>query len=389
MGKKVLRVIGYVLCGLMLAVCIFLIITAAAFKSSDIVNVFGVNIFVVQTDEIPTAPRNSALIVQKCELSDVINGKLLLYTKGENKKPTTGYAKEYYAEDGVYYIKVLENGGEYTLPESDLVGRADYCSIVLGAIIGFVKSPFGIFCIAVLPCVALVLYDIIRAFAARRPLPEVVPQVKNMPSDDFVSPSGISVTDDGKGAYLRNSHKTGAGADEVLFSYTAKQRKTAPAQRPIIPLNDKKPEEQSEKTAASAEKSVKELLRYKDEMPQDRVIIRNKPEIPPEKADVPLKKPEKTAEISGFASSDSSDAFFTQSRVPQIGRQLPKTPQVTVDELREDEKSAAYPTRSSAKRSAQIIANKRVEDLMKDEDDSRDKSRYEVDDILSGLSNKH
>lgn len=381
MGKKVLRVIGYVLCGLMLAVCVFLIVTAAAFKSSDIVKVFGYNIFVVQTDEIPTAPRNSALIVKKCELSDVINGKLLLYTKGENKKPTTGYAKEYYAEDGVYYIKVQENGRDYTLPESDLVGRADYCSVLLGTIIGFVKSPFGMFCIAVLPCIALVLYDIIRAFAARRPLPEVVPQVKNMPSDDVVSSSGISVSDDGKGIYSGKNRKTGVAADEVLFSYTAKQKKPAPAQRPIIPLNDKKLDEQTAKTAASSEKSVKELMRFNAEMPQDRVVFRNRVE------DI-AEKPERTAELPEFAANEASDAFFTQSKAPQIGRQIPKKPQVSVDELREDEKNAAFPSRSSAKRSTQIIANKRVEDLMKDEDDIRDKTRYEVDEILSGLSNK-
>lgn len=388
MGKKVVRVIGYVLCGIMLAACIFLIVTAAAFRSSDIVNVFGYNIFVVQTDEIPTAPRNSALIVKKCELSDVINGKLLLYTKGENKKPTMGYAMEYYAEDGVYYIKVLENGREYTLPESDLVGRADYCSTVLGAIIGFVKSPFGMFCIAVLPCIALVLYDIIRAFAARRPLPEVVPQVKNMPDDNFVSPSGISVSDDGKGTYSRNSVKSGVGADEVLFSYAARQRKAAPAQRPIIPLTDKKPAEQETKTAASSAKSVEELVRFKVDMPQDKVVFRNKPEKNAEIATKHSEKTEKTAEIPDIGKNEASDAFFTQSKVPQIGRQIPKKPQISLNELHEEEKNTAFPTRSAAKRSTQIIANKRVEDLMKDDDDVRDKTRYEVDEILSGLSNK-
>ena len=126
MGKKVARVIGYVLCGLMLVICIIMIVTAAAFRSSDVVNIFGFNIYMVQTDDIQTAPRNSAVIVQKCELSDVITGKLLLYTKGEDKTPTMGYAKEYYAEDGVYYIKVMENGKDYTLPESDLVGRGSH-----------------------------------------------------------------------------------------------------------------------------------------------------------------------------------------------------------------------------------------------------------------------
>ena len=384
MGKKVARVIGYVFCGLMLVICIIMIVTAAAFRSSDVVDIFGFNIYMVQTDDIQTAPRNSAVIVQKCELSDVINGKLLLYTKGENKIPTMGYAKEYYAEDGVYYIKVMENGADYILPESDLVGRADYCSTVLGAIIGFAKSPFGMFCIAVLPCVALILYDIIKAFAAKLPPPEVIPQVKNMPEENFGNRSGISVSDDGKGTYSRNSVKSGKAADEVLFSYAAKQKKIEREQRPIIPLTDKKPSEPAAKKPAPVVKPITEndVNTFRVEIPSEKVTSRKKG------TEGAVKKREKTEELPIFRKDDTSDAFFTQSKVPQIGKQLPKK-KPAAEENRDEEKSAAFPTRTSSKRSSQIIANKRVEDLMKDDDDKRDKNRYEIDDILSGISNKH
>ncbi len=381
MGRKVARVFGYVLCGLMLAVCIVMIVTAAAFRSSDVVNIFGFNIYMVQTDEIQTAPKNSAVIVQKCELSDVITGKLLLYTKGEEKTYTMGYAREYYAEDGVYYIKVMENGGDYILPESDLVGRADYCSTVLGAIIGFVKSPFGIFCIAVLPCIALILYDIIKAFVAKMPPPEVIPQVKNMP-DEISSQTGISVSADGKGTYSRNAAKSGKVADDVLFSYAARQKKAEREQRPIMPLTDKKPSEPAPRKAAVVKPITEnDVNTFKVEIPSEKVTTRKK-------GTEGSPKREKTEELPIFQKNDASDAFFTQSKVPQISKHLPKKPSVP-EENRDEEKTAAFPNRTSTKRSSQIIANKRVEDLMKDDDDKRDKNRYEIDDILSGITNKH
>ena len=384
MGKKVARVIGYVFCGLILAVCILMIVTAAAFRSSDVVGIFGFNIYMVQTDDIQTAPRNSAVIVQKCELSDVITGKLLLYTKGEEKTPTMGYAKEYYAEDGVYYIKVMESSGDYILPESDLVGRADYCSTVLGAIIGFVKSPFGIFCIAVLPCIALILYDIIKAFVAKMPPPEVIPQVKNMPDEDFANRSGISVSSDGKGTYSRNTVKSGKAADDVLFSYAARQKKVEREQRPIIPLTDKKPSESASQKPAPVVKPITEndVNTFKVEIPSEMVTARKKG------TESASKKREKTEELPIFQKDDTSDAFFTQSKVPQISKLLPKK-QPAAEENRDEEKSAFPTTRTSSKRSSQILANKRVEDLMKDEDDKRDKNRYEIDDILSGFSKKN
>ncbi len=388
MGKKVVRVIGYVLCGLMLALCILMIVVSAAFGSSDVVGVFGYNIFIVRTDDVPTAPKDSAVIVQKCELNDVISGKLLLYTKSEDETPALGYAVDYFADNGVYYVNVLENGKEYTLPESDLIGRADYCSVALGAIIGFLKSPFGIFCAAVLPCIALILYDVLRAFAAKLPPPEVIPQVKNMPEDDPVRQTGISVSQDGKGTYSRNIVKSGAAADDVLFSYAARQKKVERNERPIIPLTDRNKIEQPvvrQNPKETVKSSSQSEIGFKIEpQPVSSAAAAKYIQQSIEK-NISDKTDEKTEELD---LTQKTDAFFTQSKVPQIRGLIPQKNQSNSEESRSSEQKT-YPARTSSKRSTQIIANKRVEDLMKDEDDKRDKNRYEVDDILTGLSNKN
>lgn len=380
MRNKVARIIGYVLCALMLIVCILMIVLSAAFKSSDIVNIFGTNIYLVQTDDVQTAPKDSAVIVRKCELSDVIRGKLLLYTKGEEKKPTLGYAKDYYAEDGVYFINILENGKDYILAESDLVGMANYSSVALGSIINFVRSPFGIFCIAVLPCIALILYDIIRAFAAKMPPPEVIPQVKNMPEDEVVSPVKISVSRDGKGTYSRNAGGENKAADDVLFSYAAKQKRSQRNQRPIIPLTDKKETEPTVKPISEIDvNKIKTAAKTPEKVAAGRYAQISAAENSVRSEE----NPAKTEEIPLFVKENDKDAFFSQSKAPQINRLIPKR-EKPVEEIQEEK----LPQRTSTKRSTQIIANKSVEDLMKDEDDRRDKSRYDVDEIISGLNKK-
>lgn len=364
----------------MLIVCILMIVLSAAFKSSDIVNVFGINIYLVQTDDVQTAPKDSAVIVKKCELSDVIRGKLLLYTKGEEKNPALGYAKDYYAEDGVYFINILENGKDYTLAESDLVGIANYSSVALGSIINFVKSPFGIFCIAVLPCIALILYDIIRAFAAKMPPPEVIPQIKNMPEDEVVSPVKISVSRDGKGTYSRNAGGENKAADDVLFSYAARQKKNQRNQRPIIPLTDKKETEPTVKPISEIDiNKIKTAAKTPEKVAAGRYAQASATE----NSVKPDENPAKTEEIPLFVKENDKDAFFSQSKAPQINRLIPKQ-EKPVEEIQEEK----LPQRTSTKRSTQIIANKSVEDLMKDEDDRRDKSRYDVDEIISGLNKK-
>jgi len=97
-----------------------------------------------------------------------------------------------------------------------------------------------------------------------------------------------------------------------------------------------------------------------------------------------IKKPEKKR----------SDAFFAQSEAPQIGRNL--TGKQTAKSSRSiidlEDALAAVPSRTArpeSRRSADILASKNRSDLITEDDDSRDKSRYEVDDILAGIEKRH
>ncbi len=246
MGKKIARGFGYFICVLLAAFCIFMIIVSAAFGSKGMMDIFGFNLYIAQTDEFDTVPLGSAVITRRCEPYELSENNLVLYTRGDNNEPALGYLDSAELSDGVYTLTVSDSSGQYSFAQGSLIGKAERTSVIAGAVISFALTPFGVCVMAVLPCVALVLYDIIRTVASKLPPPEVAPRVKNGDdgSDSGVSSgSGIAVNEDGKAAYSRkNKGKSPQEAKDVLFSYSGKQReqpkKDVPVrERPIIPLN--------------------------------------------------------------------------------------------------------------------------------------------------------
>lgn len=393
MNKKVFRVLGYVFCGLLICLCILLVIASSVFGAQKTVDVFGVNVFVVDNDDIPSAPKGSAVLVKKGSCADLEEGKLVLYLKADaGETPTLGYVKGLEARDGVYYVTVSYKDTDYEFPESMLIGRADYSSRFWGGVIGFIKTPLGIMLVAVLPCAALILYDIIRAAAANRPAPEVVPVVKNSDDEPPHSDIKLSVDTDGKARYAKDrSLKTLPKDNDVLFNYSGKQKsvkKELPKnERPIIPLTDKK----TQSAAPKPEISEKTGKVFDVRIPADDLSTADT-------STVQIELPsDRTAEIPTVGERKKNrDAFFAQ---PSAGRQAP--PQIGAQRrtgqpsapAEEPAPSAVRPKpeKTAGKRSTQIIASKSFDDLLSDDDDttySRSRTDKAVDDILAGLTRR-
>lgn len=400
--------VGYILCALLLVLCIVLIISAAAFGSAKTVKIFGFDLYIVEADGFEKAPKGSAVVVKKTTAYDLSAGKLVLYEKSNSSADCAlGYVTETNIVDGTYYITVTDDTNTVEVPESRLIGSADYSSSFVGGVINFIKTPFGVFCIAVMPCLALMLFDIIRSAASRMPEPEVEPQLKNR-REEVVTQKNISVKSDGNAAYSRNSAKKNVDASDVLFNYSQKAPKPQkPAERPIIPLTDRKIDDVQpiDISQNSVKKRVNpgSINRGEPITPENVGISRYIKNSKPAGAD---SDGSKTAELPDLkrelAKNDSKDAFFAQTaapapvvrmndpqtlpprkgQAPQIGRQLPK--RVSDDE----EEPVVKRPKTTGKRSTQILASKRVDDLISDDDDIRDKKRIKddvVDDIISGI----
>lgn len=421
MGKKISRGIGYAVCALLLILCILFIVTSSLFGARGAVDIFGFNIYIAETGEFEAVNEGSAVIVRRCEAYELEENSLILYMRGE--KPALGYMDGAEMKDGVYTVTVSDSEGQYSFEETDLIGNADMSSSILGAIIRFSKTGWGICVMAVLPCLALIIFEIIRAAAAKLPPPEVIPKVKNEREDPAASPVAISVKSDGRGAISRReSAMPASGADGVLFSYSGKQHapargntrpKIIPLSKPIAPpqktteqLLEKfaerravKPEPAREPPYPHREESAAAPTDIPDTL-SDRVIP-DIPEPPAERETNPVKtaavrgtpppvaarryldnavEPPKvsgaTAEIPELPKKSKNDAFFAQSQVPQIGRKAHR------GAIKPDADSY------SGRRSSVILAQKSRSELISDDDDSLDKGRYEVDDILAGLDKR-
>ena len=432
--RKFFRVIGYIICAILIILCIVLIISASAFGSQNSVNVFGANIYIVQKDNIPDISKGSAVIVKRCSASDLNENNMVLYMNGET--PDLGYVKSITRDENGLLTRVETGDMVYDVPEANVVGLAEYNSQILGAVISFIKTPLGVFCIAVLPCIALILYDILRAFAAKKPLPEIEPQVKNVPTaeDRTVYPassSKLSVNSDGKASYSRvKTQSSVKAADKVLFNYSAKQHnKLAPPiaeapksanlsaaekdkDTPKTPMaaalgsyvqNTKKPvpffkdntsnsgkepffikikDQNTDSGDENQYKPERNTVKKVTEKPNDSLLLK----------DILDKqtgsKPsgafgEKTAERPLVGRQNPNKAFFAQTSEPT------KPPQIGFFGKNETARDSARS--STGRRSSQILASKRVEDLISDDEDVHDRSRISetlIDDILSGMDKK-
>lgn len=407
LAKKFFRGVGYAVCVLLLVLCILLAVLAAGFGPQGTVELFGFDLFLVDTDDIETIPAGSVVIARECRPYDLEEGGMVLYNKSADNGsvPALGYVDEVRMDDGVYYITVSVGKDSCEFSERDLIGSAEKSSEFLGAVISFSRQPWGIFVIAFLPCAALIIYDIIRAAAARRPLPEVVPQVKNNApeSDEPASAPGISVKPEGSAAYSRSGGaRPAATADSVLFSYAGKQRRPD-----IIPLTDKKTT--SEKPAADIADKPADLSEkaeaVRDEVAFSSVSKSNAVSKSADKTTISAPIEAKryvdsaahtaTAELPVIPKKKASDAFFSQSDAPQIAPRRSASTEKNAravidleDALATAEERSHRAPRESGRRSAEILASKSVSDLITEDDDSLDKNRYEIDDILAGLDKR-
>ncbi len=428
------------MCVLLVVLCGVLAAASFAFGARGTVDAFGFNIYIAQTDEFESVSEGSAVFVKRCEPYDIEEGNLILYYSNE-LTPALGYTDDVRMVDGAYVITVSDGSGSHEIPRDAFVGRADSSSAFIGGFIRFARTPAGVLVMAVLPCAALVLYDIIRARRAQLPPPEVEPVYKNVDEDKPTSVTGISVKPDGNAEYSRRANAAPAAdksaADKVLFTYAGKQHSPAPKKPDIIPLTDRtaSPEAKPKDVpirltgptagvtnaagASNASNAANNTRAQSDRLP---VYPERKQEKKPAEASASVGKTPSsvaarryldnaaqsvstaTAELPELPKKSKSDSFFTQSDVPQIGRQKPAN-RALIDledalssARHEGEEASRHgetprqerPVRQreySGKKSAAMIAGMSSE-LFTDDDDSRDRERYEVDDILAGLEKR-
>ncbi len=422
MGRKIARGFGTAICVMLFVLCVLMIIVSAVFGSSGLVGAFGYNMFLCEHSDFEGLNSGAAVIVEQCEPYDLTEGNLILYTEsdeesGEPSEPVLAYLEAISMSDGVYTLTVSDaDGNESNISERLLVGKAGWSSDVLGGVISFITSPWGVCVMAVLPCLALILYAVLKGVIDERPLPEVTPQRKNAEPEEKASNTTLGVKSDGNAQYSRTSGgKSVQTADSVLFTYgnskprspaaikptapSAQPKKTSPAAMKPDALkksgDNASVEFAKPKPKAASEGAVPSSVAAKRYL-ENATAAQKKTNAAtaPKSVEAAAKLNDATAEIPQLPKKKKSDAFFAQSDAPQIGRKADPRNRAVIE--LEDALASAHekstPAKKNAeltgKRSADILASKSRDELIRDDDDSRDRSRYDVDDILAGLDRR-
>lgn len=432
MGKKIARGLGIFVCVMLFVLCAFMLTVSVIFGSDGLVGAFGYNLYLCGHSDFEGLSSGAAVIVEQCEPYDLTEGNLILYTALDNQdgsdsgEQILAYLETYEMSDGVYTLTISDaDGVQSKISERALVGKAGWSSPALGVIISFIISPWGVCVMAVLPCLALILYSVLKAAADERPLPEVVPQLKNSHPEEKAPAAALGVKSDGNAQYARTTAaKPSQTADSVLFTYNG-ARKSPAAMKPSAPAQSSKTapvqsvktaSAQSAKTAPAAMKPSAPAPEIPTDKPKsdsvqqgavpasvaarryldNAVGVQKKPaSTVPKAAEAAEKVSGTTAELPQIPKKKKSDAFFAQSNAPQIGRPADPRNRAVIEledalasthDKKEQPKKTAEP---ASRRSADIIAAKARGELIAEDDDSRDRSRYEVDDILAGIDRRH
>ena len=314
MKSKIAKVFLYILGGIILAAVLFMLTVSIVFtaggKTPDI---FGYSVYISENDSVEGVSVGTAVIAEKVHPQDILAGYIVLYFDDDGEKNLATVTSSI-VTDGVVTLSAKDSlGQEISVSQSDIVGIAAYTSDTIGSIVIFAKSPTGVSMIAILPCMLIIIYEIIKNIRKNAPPPlvETVKKQEEVPS--FVPEKSI------KKATV--TYQKAADAEDVFFKSPAKQAE-AQCTAEIAPLSQEKLNRAIEQTKAeklrkesNVQNSAQKLMElgspFRTES-ERRTTVRSAAvdnDEQPMKEYVPksAQKKENTAHLDSMFSDDESD----------------------------------------------------------------------------------
>ena len=216
----------------LLLATVFLLAAAIIFRGSSAPALFGHNVFLVDSDAFATVKKGSALIVDKVEPKEISPGNIIIFTD-EEEKNRIGEVQETSSDDGIYTFTVKNDANKnVAVGQSHIVGKGVYYSEFIGAIVSFATSPVGVCLIAILPCAAFVIFEVIGMIKRRAPQPEVATVKKQYETPTYIPPSAKSAEaedDDQRPAFSNERQKL----VEAAGLFTQPTKKPEPPPKPV------------------------------------------------------------------------------------------------------------------------------------------------------------
>lgn len=192
MNKRlVINIIGITLCVLLFVVAVFLGITSMTFYSGEnqsAPSIFGYNVYIVKNNDFYQLKNGTAALAQTVWPDEVYSGEIIIYRMGEGNAVSLGVVRSATLKEAVMSYEIENELGDIiTLSQGQLVAKVTHCSDFLGAFIRFATSPFGVMAIAFLPCLGLIIFELVKFIICRLPAPEVETVKKQEELPTFVS----------------------------------------------------------------------------------------------------------------------------------------------------------------------------------------------------------
>ena len=302
---SVLKAVGFAATLLLIVLAVFFAVTAMVFSfgGSSAPDIFGYNVYLVSGGDFYQLKSGTAAIAQKVWPDEVNNGEIIIYT-GDKSETQLARVNSSTLKEGVMSFDIeSQTGANVKISQSQLVARVNYCSDFWGAVIGFAKSPFGVMAAAILPCIAVIAFEIVKFIISKRPVPSVE-TIKLQEEAPVFLPKSIEKVPEKK--------KAAEAVQEKVLSKPAESKsynKTDDFTEHLL----------SKKSAASADK-VKDRADFsaaaKQKMASDRAVQNSTDEAEPHKQTTAV--PDKTIENKKYNENENSSVSSAESAEPDI-----------------------------------------------------------------------
>lgn len=173
----VLKIIGTITGVLLLVLAVFLAVTAMTFSfggRSSAPDIFGYNIYLVRDNDFHQLKAGTAALAQRIPPDEIRPGEIIIYNRYENGGAQLGKVIAATLKEAVMSYDIeTEHGERITVSQGQYIAKVTHHSEFLGGIIGFVMSPFGVMTTAILPCIAIAVFELVKFIFSKLPAPEV------------------------------------------------------------------------------------------------------------------------------------------------------------------------------------------------------------------------
>ena len=199
--RKFLRILNVAVSIFMIVLLITLLISVLAFKDSTSTSFFGQNFALVNTSEMgSTIPEGSAVMAKAKDSYNIKD--IVLYRAHDDQMRIHRIVDKIEQEDGISFVVKGDSSASVArqISPDQIISNVRYYSSPLGAFLRFATSLKGMFLIAVIPCIFLILIEFAKLL---RPDPVFIPypsigqaiEANSYDIDEEAEPESVAVAE--------------------------------------------------------------------------------------------------------------------------------------------------------------------------------------------------